>query len=219
MTTSLVIGGYRGIGLELCRQLAERGDDVTTTCRAPSSELDALGIAVVQGIDVCDAASIESLRQTLGDTSIDLLLHNSGILTNESLQDMDFERIEEQFRVNTLGPLRVIHALLGNLNAGSKIGILSRRMGSLADNCSGGRYGYRISKAGVNALGISLARDLADRDIAVALLHPGLVATDMTGRTGIAPEDAARGLIERMENLNMQNTGSFWHAEGYELPW
>lgn len=219
MTTSLVIGGSRGIGLELCRQLAARGDDVTTTCRTPSSELDAMGIAVVQGIDVCDAASIESLRQTLGDTSIDLLLHNSGILTNESLQDMDFERIEEQFRVNTLGPLRVIHALLGNLNAGSKIGILSSRMGSLADNGSGGRYGYRISKAGVNALGISLARDLADREIAVALLHPGLVATDMTGRTGIAPEDAARGLIERMENLNLQNTGSFWHAEGYELPW
>jgi NAD(P)-dependent dehydrogenase (short-subunit alcohol dehydrogenase family) len=178
-----------------------------------------MGIAVVQGIDVCDAASIESLRQTLGDTSIDLLLHNSGILTNESLQDMDFERIEEQFRVNTLGPLRVIHALLGNLNAGSKIGILSSRMGSLADNGSGGRYGYRISKAGLNALGISLARDLADSDIAVALLHPGLVATDMTGRSGIPVEDAARGLIEQMEKLNMQNTGSFWHAEGYELPW
>ena len=219
MTTTLVIGGSRGIGLELCRQLSARGDEVTTTCRKPSSELNALGIPVLADTDVRSAGSVASLKQALGDMQIDLLIHNSGILTNESLQDMDFERIEEQFRVNTLGPLRVIHALLDNLHNGSKIGILSSRMGSLADNGSGGRYGYRISKAAVNAMGVSLAHDLADRDIAVALLHPGMVATDMTGRNGIAPGDAARGLIERLDQLDMQNSGSFWHAEGYELPW
>jgi NAD(P)-dependent dehydrogenase (short-subunit alcohol dehydrogenase family) len=93
-------------------------------------------------------------------------------------------------------------------------------MGSIADNGSGGYYGYRMSKAAVNAAGVSLARDLAGRGIAVALLHPGMVATDMTGRHGIAPADAARGVIARIDALSVENTGRFWHAgTGEELPW
>ena len=118
-----------------------------------------------------------------------------------------------------MGPLRAIHALQQNMAAGTKIGLLSSRMGSLADNGSGGMYGYRISKAGVNALGVSLAKDLEERNISVALLHPGLVATEMTGRNGIEPAQAAQGLIERMDHLTLESSGKFWHAEGYELPW
>ena len=92
-------------------------------------------------------------------------------------------------------------------------------MGSIEDNTSGGRYGYRISKAGVNALGKSLSVDLAPREIAVALLHPGMVATEMTGRQGIEPARAAAGIIAIMDDLDLSKTGGFFHAEGYSLPW
>jgi NAD(P)-dependent dehydrogenase (short-subunit alcohol dehydrogenase family) len=113
----------------------------------------------------------------------------------------------------------VTAALLPNLSSGSKIGIVTSRMGSIDDNTSGGHYGYRMSKVAVNMAGMSLSRDLADDGIAVGLLHPGMVATDMTGGRGIPAEQAARGLIQRMDALSLSNTGSFWHAEGMQLPW
>lgn len=219
MTQNLIIGGNRGIGLQLCKQLTSKGESVIATCRSSNDELEKTGATVIDNIDVCRAADVNTLKSKLEEKQIDMLIHNSGILSNESLEEMDFERIEKQFIVNTLGPLRVIHALQNNLSSGSKIGILSSRMGSMGDNGSGGRYGYRISKAGVNALGVSLARDLEDQQIAVALLHPGLVATEMTGGAGINPADAASGILTRMDELTLETTGRFWHAEGYELPW
>ena len=219
MSNVLVTGGNRGIGLEICRQLSSRGDMVTTTCRNTSKELEDLGVRVIENIDVSEPDAANLIKSKLNDEPIDTLIHNAGILSNESLSDMNFERIEEQFKVNTLGPLRIIYGLLQNLSAGSKIGILSSRMGSMEDNGSGGMYGYRISKAGANAVGVSLARDLKEKQISVAILHPGLVATDMTGKKGIPPQDSARGLIDRMDKLKLTDTGKFWHAEGYILPW
>jgi NAD(P)-dependent dehydrogenase (short-subunit alcohol dehydrogenase family) len=127
--------------------------------------------------------------------------------------------MEEQFRVNTLGPLRVTEALLDNLDAGSKVAIVSSRVGSIEDNSSGGHYGYRASKTAVNQIGMNLKHDLAPRGIAVGLLHPGLVATDMTGGQGITAKESAEGLIKRIDALNSENSGGFWHAEGYTLPW
>jgi NAD(P)-dependent dehydrogenase (short-subunit alcohol dehydrogenase family) len=123
------------------------------------------------------------------------------------------------FRVNALGPLRVTEALADNLRTGSKVAIVTSRVGSIDDNGSGGNWGYRASKAAVNMIGTNLMHEFKPRGIAVALLHPGLVATDMTGQQGISPEDSARGLIERIDELNLENSGTFWHAEGYVLPW
>ncbi|MXZ81517.1 MAG: SDR family oxidoreductase [Gammaproteobacteria bacterium] len=219
MATVFICGASRGIGLELCRQYSARGERVIATCRSVSSELEATGAEIITGIDIADGAGVEALQRRLEGTHIDILIHNAGILSRETLEDMDFGMIERQFQVNTLGPLRVVHALLGNLGAGSKIGLLSSRMGSIADNQSGGRYGYRMSKAGLNAIGMSLARDLAGRGIPVVILHPGLVATEMTGGNGIAPTTAAGGIIERVDELTLERTGTFMHAEGYELPW
>jgi NAD(P)-dependent dehydrogenase (short-subunit alcohol dehydrogenase family) len=96
---------------------------------------------------------------------------------------------------------------------------VTSRVGSIDDNGSGGNWGYRASKTAVNMIGINLMHELKPRGIAVALLHPGLVATDMTGQHGISAADSARGLIERLNELNLDNTGGFWHAEGYTLPW
>ncbi len=219
MPTSLVVGASRGIGLEICRQLLQRGDEVFATCRTPDDALADLGATVIDNIDVADPQGVRRLAAELAEVKLDCLIHNAGILTRESLDDLDFERMLRQFQVNTLGPLRVVHALLGALTAGSKVGIVSSRVGSLADNTSGGNYGYRASKAAVNMVGVNLAHDLRPREIALILLHPGLVATEMTGRRGIEPAQAARGIIERMDELTMDNSGTFWHAEGYQLPW
>jgi NAD(P)-dependent dehydrogenase (short-subunit alcohol dehydrogenase family) len=124
------------------------------------------------------------------------------------------------FEVNSLGPLLTTLALVNNMGKGSKVGIITSRMGSIDDNGSGGSYGYRMSKAAVNATGKSLAIDLKPRGIAVAILHPGWVKTDMTGHRGlIDTTESVSGLIERMKELNLENTGSFWHTNGEQLPW
>jgi len=219
MTTALVTGANRGIGLELCRQLKERGCDVVATCRRSSAGLDALGIRVMTAVDVTDAGSVAALARQLSGTRIDLLVNNAGILTVESLADLDYARIREQFEVNTLGPLRVTTALLPNLHEGAKVVIVTSRMGSIGDNGSGGYYGYRISKAGVNMAGVSLARDLKSRGIGVFILHPGMVATEMTDGQGIPPAESAAMLLARVEELGMAQTGTFHHANGETLPW
>ncbi|MDH3266173.1 MAG: SDR family oxidoreductase [Gammaproteobacteria bacterium] len=219
MATVLVTGCNRGIGLQLCLQLLERGDDVIGVCRTASDELQATRTRIIAGIDVADGASISALQSALADEPIDILINNAGILRGDALGDLNYDAMLEQFRVNTLGPLRVTEALLDNLSAGSKVAIVTSRVGSIEDNSSGGYYGYRASKTAVNMIGTNLKHDLLPRGIAVALLHPGLVATDMTGGQGISPENSARGLIQRIEDLNLSNSGGFWHAEGYVLPW
>lgn len=220
MAYALVTGANRGIGLELTKQLNARGDDVIAVCRTASPELGKLGVRVEAGIDVGDAASVAELAQRLKGAEIDLLINNAGILRGESLDRMNFDSIEEQFEVNALGPLRVTTALLPTLRKGAKVAIITSRMGSIADNGSGGYYGYRMSKAAVNAAGVSLAHDLAGQGIAVGLFHPGMVATEMTGRNGIAPADAAAHLLTHIDALSAQTSGAFVHAgTGEVLPW
>ena len=221
MATALITGANRGIGLELCRQLSGRGDKVIAAVRSTTAELASIPSVVVrEGVDVTSESGVGELAEALAGQQIDLLINNAGVLSSESLQDLDFDRMRWQFEVNTLGPLRVTHALLDNLTEGSKVLIVTSRMGSIADNTSGSRYGYRISKAGVNMAGVSLARDLAPRGVAVGLLHPGFVRTKLTGGNGLVdPPESARGLIDRIDGLSMENTGSFWHAKGEALPW
>jgi NAD(P)-dependent dehydrogenase (short-subunit alcohol dehydrogenase family) len=220
MITSVITGANRGIGLELARQLHARGGQVIAVCRNSSPELDALGVRVEAGIDVSLAKDVADLARRLDGARIDALINNAGILRGESFGALNFDSIEEQFEVNALGPLRVTAALVPLLSANAKVAIITSRMGSVADNSSGGYYGYRMSKAAVNAAGVSLARDLAPRNIAVALIHPGMVATDMTGKNGIPPQDAARGVLARIDALDVETTGRFWHAgTGEELPW
>lgn len=220
MALIVVIGANRGIGLELTRQFAERGDEVIAVCRNTSGELEGLAVEVKANIDVGYDACRNALQTAVGDRQIDVLVHNAGMLTRETLEDLDFGRIRKQFETNTLGPLRVVSALLDNLKAGSKVAIVSSRVGSLADNARGGNYGYRISKTAVNMAGVNLSIDLKPRDIAVFLLHPGYVRTDLTGQTGeITPDASATGLIAQIDRLNIEDTGTFWHANGEQLPW
>jgi len=220
MATVLITGTNRGIGLELARQLHARGDTVIAACRKPSEALVALGVRVEADVDVGSGDSVASLAARLEGVGIDLLINNAGILQHNALGSVDYDSVMRQYQINAIGPLRVTEALLPNMSAGGKVAIVTSRMGSIADNGSGSHYGYRMSKAAVNAAGVSLARDLAPRKIAVCLLHPGYVATEMTGNNGnVSPAESAAGLITRVDELGLATTGSFWHAEGQNLPW
>jgi NAD(P)-dependent dehydrogenase (short-subunit alcohol dehydrogenase family) len=219
MKKILITGANRGIGLELCRQLTDRGEEVIAVCRRSNSELQTLNLRVIEGIDVGSTQSVKSVQTQLGEIKLDWLINNAGILSVETLDDLNFETMEQQFRINALGPLRMTTTLLPNLSTGAKVGIITSRMGSVEDNTSGSYYGYRMSKAAVNMAGKSLAHDVKDKGIAVFLLHPGMVATDMTGGRGVPVQKSASGLIQRMDELDISESGSFWHAEGEPLPW
>jgi NAD(P)-dependent dehydrogenase (short-subunit alcohol dehydrogenase family) len=219
MGSYVVTGANRGIGLELCRQIAARGEDVVAVCRKSGTDLNALDVRVEAGIDVADDAAISDLAQRLAGTEIEVLINNAGILESVRLERLDVDSIRRQFEVNALGPLRVTRAVCDRMRPGSKIAIITSLMGSMADNSSGSHYGYRMSKAAVNAAGVSLAHDLRGRGIAVAILHPGMVRTAMTGHAGIPVEESVRGLLARIDALTLDRSGTFWHADGRVLPW
>ena len=219
----LVTGTIRGIGLELCRQLKQRGDEVIATCRKASKELKELDVEIIEGVEVSDPRSLSVLAGKLNGRKIDWLINNAGIAGGLGLSDIDVDAIESfkrMYEVNSLGPLLTTQTLLNNLSEGSKVGIITSRMGSVADNDSGGSYAYRMSKAAVNAAGKSLSIDLKSKGISVGILHPGYVRTDMTNHNGLMDTDeSASGLLARMDELNLNNTGSFWHSNGDLLPW
>lgn len=220
MKQALITGANRGIGLELARLYAANGWQVIGVCRESSSELEAVAARVIDRIDLTREADVLGLKQALAGEQIHLLINNAGLLQDEQLGRIDFDSIRTQMEVNAYAPLRVAEALVELIPEGGKIANITSRMGSIADNDSGGRYGYRASKAALNAFGKSLSVDLKPRGIAVAQLHPGYVKTRMVNFGGlISPEEAARGLAERIAALNLENTGGFWHSNGDELPW
>jgi len=220
MSVVVVTGANRGIGLEMCRKFRSRGEDVIAVCRTSSAALSELDLRVEDGVDVTDMASVNSLAARLEGTRIRLLVNNAGVLFSGGLDSLNEDEIRMQFEVNSFGPLRVTSSLRGLLEEGSKVAIVTSRMGSISDNDSGGAYGYRMSKAAVNAVGKSLSIDLRGEGIAVVLLHPGWVRTEMTRGSGlIEAAEAAAGLIARMDALTIEDTGSFWHQNGDALPW
>ncbi|WP_439133506.1 SDR family oxidoreductase [Pseudomaricurvus sp.] len=216
----VITGANRGIGLSFARLYAKQGATVYAACRQTSQELEALNINILPGIDITNSDGIEQLRQALTGVTVDLLINNAGILREESFGQLHSETIREQFETNALAPILLTEALADKLSAGSKIAFITSRMSSIADNSSGGYYGYRMSKAALNVAAKSIAEEMKPRKIAVAILHPGLVSTDMIGGYGdITPDEAAQRLSTRIEELTLDNSGRFWHSNGEELPW
>ena len=220
MSITLVTGANRGIGLELCRQLARRGNRVVAVCRSASPALEALGARIEAGVDVTDPDHVAGLASRLADQEIELLINNAGILRFDDLDSVDRAGVREQIEVNAIAPLMLTQALYRRFTPGAKLALVTSRMGSIADNTSGGRYGYRMSKAALNAAGMSLGRDLAPRGVAVVILHPGFVKTEMTGGQGmIDAAESAAGLLARIDELTLETTGRFLHMNGESLPW
>jgi len=231
MAIAVVIGADRGIARSICLQLARRGDHVLAACLGDAPhELRSAQVEVESGVDVTSDVAVARLAQRLRGqyARLDALYHVAGIMlmseVGKGIEQLDPDDVRRQFEVNTLGPLRVIKALVPLLQSRSRVGIVTSRVGSLADNTSGGQYGYRISKAAANMLGLNLHRELGARGIAVVCLHPGMVATDLTKAYPgefkyITPDQAAAGLIEQMDKLTVASAGVFRHANGDLLPW
>jgi NAD(P)-dependent dehydrogenase (short-subunit alcohol dehydrogenase family) len=220
MGVSVVTGANRGIGLELARQLKARGASVVAVCRKRSQELDALGVRVESEVDVTEPAAWSKLAVRLAHDDVDLLIQNAGVLLPDSLEDVDLDQVRAQFELNAIAPLFLTRALAPRLHAGAKVALITSRMGSIGDNGSGGYYGYRMSKAALNAAGVSLAHDLKPRGVAVVILHPGSVRTEMThGHGMIEATESARGLLQRIDELRLETTGRFLHQNGDVLPW
>ena len=180
---------------------------------------------VLDGIDVTNQESINAVKNAIGDRHVDILINNAGILTVDNGKDVlsKVEDIRNQFEVNTLGPLLLTLSLRSNLANGSKVAIITSRMGSIDDNTSGGCYGYRISKAAVNMAGMNLHRDLSPSGISVGLFHPGFVATDMTAgfqsSDKISPEKSANGLLKLITALTPATSGRFVSYTGDVIAW
>jgi NAD(P)-dependent dehydrogenase (short-subunit alcohol dehydrogenase family) len=221
----VITGSNRGIGLEFVRQFLQRGEKVHALCRRSSTELDALAkssrdLQILQGVDVSSPDAGHRILDHLGSETIDILVQNAGILEREPKLAPSVESIRDQLEVNAIGPVLLTIALLPRLREGSKVTFVTSRMGSIADNGSGGYYGYRMSKAALNAGAVSLARDLAPKGIPVGIVHPGYVQTGMTGGHGdIDAATAAKQIIERIDQLDLARSGKFFHANGAELPW
>ena len=221
MSTVLVTGATRRIGLEYCRQLQQRGDQVIAVCRQSSPELDAIDVEIESGVDLINEANRANLVRRLTGRSLDTVILNAGLLVSMGLDDLDPEAIRRQFEVNALAPLLLARSLVPLMPWGSRLALMTSRMGSIDDNSSGGSYGYRMSKVALNIAGKSLAVDLKPDGIAVAILHPGLVRTRMIqfNPRGVSPEQSVRGLLTRIDGLTLDNSGTFWHANGDVLPW
>lgn len=226
MSSVLVVGADRGIAHSISQQLNARGDTVIAACLIGNDELAAAGVSVQGGVDVTSQESIDALAARLTDAGVklDVLIHVAGVMWLDELGSIDYDSFRAQMEINTVGPLRTVEALRGLLHDGSKVGILTSRVGSLTDNGSGGMYGYRISKAAANMVALNLHHDLSKLGISVLALHPGMVATALTkdypgDHTYITPEEAAAGLIADLDALTPETSGRFQHSNGEFLPW
>ena len=221
MSTYLITGSNRGIGLELCNQIHNRGDEVIATCRRASPELINLGVRIEENIDISSEDAITNLAKKLSGINLDCIINNAGIYEFNSLEDFQKKSILRQFEINALSPIFMTQSLKHLLKRSSKVAFITSRMGSIGDNSSGSSYGYRMSKVALSMGAKSLSLDLLKEEIYVAILHPGLVSTRMTGftRNGITTKESANGILKRIDSLNKNNSGTFWHANGQVLPW
>lgn len=224
----IVTGANRGIGLEFVKQLAGRGDDVIATARDPQLATDLHDVAEasdgkvrVAQLDIIDEESVRSFIDKIDGTTVDVLINNAGRLSHGSGPgDFDFEAMRNDFETNVIGTLRVTQAVLPLLGGAKKIVNLSSKMGSISDNGSGGSYPYRMSKAALNMATKSLANDLKSREIVVITMHPGWVQTRMGGSNAlIETETSVEGLLDVIDDADLEDSGKFWEWKGVEIPW
>lgn len=227
-----ITGAGRGLGLEFARQYLAADHRVFGLARDPETPaltklLGRFGdrLQCVR-CDVCDAKSVTAATASIGlrTNALDLLINNAGIAgeTSSGLGGFDYDELTRGFETNTLGPLRMSEACLDLLRRGSspRIVHITSRMGSIADNGSGGWWSYRMSKAALNMASKNMSLALADAGIAVMVLHPGWVRTDMGGGSAtLGIEESVRGMVSVIDQLDLSSTGGFRDYSGEGIPW
>lgn len=229
MTTFLITGASRGIGLGLVERLAARGDRVLACARDPAAP-DLAAVATrhpeqitTHRLDVGDQDSVARLAGSLDGQAVDVLVNNAGVRgpDRQGALDMDFDGFAQTLAINTLAPLRVAQALLPNLRRGERPRIVT--VSSIMGQLSGGGAGdvaYRTSKAAVNKVMQGLAAELRPMGIAVAVVHPGWVKTDMGGKgAALTVAQSTRGIVGVIDDLTIDKTGGFFNYDGKSLEW
>ncbi len=229
MPHALITGANRGIGLEHTRQLLDRGWTITAGVRNPdaATDLKALdpgdGRLRIEAYDATDLNAAKALKAKV-EGPLDILFANAGIMgpSDQQFGSAASEGFMDTLRTNALAPLALAEAFADQV-AESQLKVIalqSSRMGSIADNDSGGRYAYRASKAALNAVGKSLSVDLKDKGINVLILHPGWVRTDMGGPNGnLTVTECVDGQLDLIARANPAMNGRFFHVSGQDLPW
>jgi NAD(P)-dependent dehydrogenase (short-subunit alcohol dehydrogenase family) len=227
--TALVTGTERGLGLAFCRLLAARGERVYATCQKRSAELDALGIDVIEGIDVGRDDSVARLADEVDAPDLDLVISNAGFNAySGGFANADPKRMLREYNVNTLGTVRVVRTLLPKLRSGAKLAITSTGAGAAVPcgaPANGEHYGYRMSKGALNVYGSTLAEDLRSDGIAVVLLNPGAMDTKhfrdalRASRSDVGYEpktadDVAPALLARIDELTLETSGRWIDGQG-----
>jgi len=228
---TVVTGANRGIGLELVRQLRDRGDDVDACARRPSDAHDLARLAGdrvrLHPLDVTDPASVRALAASLGDAAIDIVFNVAGIYQgrdrslDEMADDLALHDLTATYDVNATGALRVVVALLPHVRRGTarKLVHLSSNLGSISAN-TGGQYAYRMSKAALNMMSRSLAADLRGDGILSVVMNPGWVQTDMGGTDAPVPvADSVRAILREVDRATLADSGEFLSWNGNRLAW
>ncbi len=229
MTTVLITGANRGIGLEFVRQYAIAGASILACCRNPSAAKDLNALAEefdtiqIHALDVASDASVHALRENLGATPIDILINNAGVMggKHQGLHDISFDAWSDCFNTNTFGPFRMIAAFANNVAASEekKVATISSYMGSIGRKGKGA-YIYRSAKAAANMITTLAATELADKGVIAVPMHPGWVQTDMGGSgADITPQESTSGLRKVIAGLTPESSGRFWNYDGAELEW
>ena len=215
-----IIGSNRGIGLELVKQYQKEGLNVFAFCRKSSEKLqEASPFKIIENFDVTNEENLKDKLTKEAQTTFDIVIHVSGILIED--KEDDFQKgLVDQFVVNAIGPIHSYNAFSSFLGEQSKFAVLTSQLGSITNNVSGGRFGYRMSKAAANMACKNLAIEARKNNTTLFMLHPGYVETDMTDHNAeITPETSAKGLKKIIEDIVPSQAGSFWHVNGEELPW
>ncbi len=241
--TVLVTGSNRGIGLEFVRQYASKGWSVIATCRTPATadELNAIAKqypnVTVEPLDVGDHAAIDALAQKYSGTAIDVLLNNAGMLGapagQNRLGQIDYAVMEQVYRINTLGPIKMAEAFLEHVAASDQKKIVAITSGTasiarvkMQENMRffTSLYAYRLSKVALNMAMRVLAVDVNSRGILVGIMAPGVVETRLLqqagyGGRGMAPAESVTGVIKNIDGLTSETAAQYTLNTGETVPW
>lgn len=230
MTTILITGANRGLGLEFVRQYAKDGATVHAACRRPEKAKDLIDLAnahpgkvTVHTLDAASDASVSHLKREIGTAPIDIVINNAGVYggDHQSHGKIDFSSWLDVMNVNALGPIRVFEALIDNLKVGKekKAIAITSMMGSTEGN-NGGFFAYRSSKAALNNAMRGLSLALKGDGVIVVPVHPGWVQTDMGGPNApLKPPESVGGMRNVIAGLKLSDSGRFLDYAGKELPW
>ena len=220
MGVVLITGANRGIGLELARQMAARGRKVIGTARRPEDAAELQKVAKVIALDVADEASVEAMAKEVGDEAVDVLFNNAGVSSKSpKLEACTKEELARVFAINSIGPVLVTKALLGNVRKGERklVVNITSQLGSIARN-EGGSYGYRASKAALNMFTSCMAKE--HKDVTFIAMHPGWVQTDMGGQNApLKVEESVSSMLLALERVGAADSGRFLNFDGTTIPW